>query len=99
MDDMTITKNFIFVYAIFTVLLMSFGLTNNTIVPNNIDLPNNSGLGFILDFGGSIFAFFFNILFYTTDNWILNFIIWAYRSLMILEIIIYTKRVIHPTTT
>lgn len=89
--------NFIFIYAIFSILLILFGVNDTLATFQEISVPNSFSLGEILQFSGAIFGFFLNLLFYNTPSFILNVIIWAYRVVMILELALYIKRVIHPT--
>lgn len=95
MDQMEITKMFIFTYAIFSILLNLFGIAHN-VEYTPIETSGQMTLASVVDFFGQIFYFLFNLLLFTTDYAIINIILWAFRAVALMELLIYGKRVLNP---
>lgn len=94
---MEFAKGFIFIYAIFTILLMLYSQTNNLGVFPEIIFPETFDLISIIIFFGSFISFIFSLLIYSIkDNFIVNILLWSYRVVALIEILLYAKKLINP---
>ncbi len=92
---MEVFKSFIFIYSIFTLLCVIFGLTSGSAFPN-ITLPGEWTLFSIISFVGNLFTFILTLLFYSTSYMIIDVILWALRIASIFEIGLYFKKLVNP---
>ena len=98
-DELKYTKGFIKAYGLFTLVLLVFSslTTNIAGLPEpptitSFTLPN------IISFVGSIGGFLISLIFYSLPEFvIINYLLWIFRIISFLEILIYLKRLIHPT--
>lgn len=100
MDELTNLKHLIYTYIIFSLLVLLIGAVSD--VGAMLQFPelyfNFSSLGTILVSGLSILNFLGFILIYTTNITVINIFLWGLRLLAIMEVGLYIKRLIHPTT-
>ena len=90
-------KGFVFIYAIFTVILTLLGL-NAASQYMSLTLPTEITLISIIDFLGSIVTFAYSILFYSTGYFIIDAILWAMRIISTIELIYFGKKLVNPAS-
>lgn len=97
-EELTYTKRFIKGYALFTIVMIVFKITGAISVFPELPRLTTISLQGILNFVGSIFGFLISLIFYSIPEYvILNYILWILRVISFLEILLYAKKLIHPT--
>lgn len=92
---MEITKSFIFIYAIFTILISITGLSNISFEYQETQIPDNVFNVFdIGNFVWGVISFIFQLLTYSTPYAILNILLWGFRIVSIIELVKYGKELI-----
>ena len=98
MEELEFTTYFIKFYTIFTIIMILTSMNTDTNIFPSITMPTTFNLVGIIDFVGSIASFMFSLIIYTIPNYtILNYILWSLRLISLLELMIYLKKLIHPT--
>ena len=98
MEELEFTTYFIKFYTIFTIIMLLTSMNSDINIFPNITIPTTFTLGGILTFVGSIASFMFSLIIYTIPNYtILNYILWSLRLISLLELLIYFKKLVHPT--
>lgn len=92
-------KIFIVFYALFTIFVQIFGISDIGIKYEEIILPTSLfNFSELLTFGAKLGEYLLGLITYSTPVSILNIVLWAFRIIAIIELIILVKRIIHPTT-
>lgn len=103
-EDASVLKIMILFYVILIILCTFFG-NFDSINTNLISLPEINFNNNILELFGipstlfSILNFIFTLLTFNVNNWAITILLWGIRFIMIIELVIWFKRVIHPTST
>jgi hypothetical protein len=89
-------KAFVFIYAIFTLILLAVGQNTGMAIFPELITPTSYNLTSLIEFGISLLQFITALLFYSTPYFILNVILWSYRIVCLFELAEYLKDLANP---
>lgn len=93
----------IFYFILYGTLQFISGFSDLDLVfyePPELNISNNIITLFgLIPYILSLFLFIGNILLFSTSNSYVNLFLLLFRTIMFIDILIYAKRVLHPTST
>ena len=90
---------FLKVYAIFTIIMLLLDLSSGVNIFPAINLPSTLTIPNIIGFFKNVGVFVISLLFYSIPGVpYANILLWVYRSIAILELLLYLKKLGHPTS-
>lgn len=89
-------KKYIIGYSIFSIIMLFFGIAQDTTLFENISTPTPSGLTSLINLAINIINTIATFLIFSTSITVINIILWGIRILFIMDLLIFGKRLLNP---